>query len=490
MEQQQAKMRYEGMRGNTEIYSVSGFGGKDSVSTANSSYPTDSNVIFDDPGDSVTYRPITIKGKSYNYLPWGSDDQLPYEIIDKVGANMVVSQNKFYNIITCYGQGVRFFDLKTEKETKDEDIKMFCFRNQLNKFFIEQCTDMKYFFFTITCIILDNEGKNIVQMRHKEACFCRFTEPDDNGRTPFVLYGNFREGHLVPDNIEVLDLLDETDPWGDLQVRLGLMPDPRTGEPRKAAAADKYGRATTKRKFAIVTRFPTPGYQHYPIPYWASMLRDAWYDIYMLIGQGKRAKIRNSAPPRFQVEVYKDYWDNLCDAEGITDPEKRRERIKKEKKNIEDFISGNENIGKTWITGYYVEPASGKEVRMVRINDITAGKKEGGDWSDDVQEASNSLCYGDNIHPNLVGATPGKSAMNNSGSDKRELFLLKQANEAPFHDVLLQPFKVVLYQNGWQKTTGVDVPMIVLTTLDENKEKKKVKTDKDGNNDNNGETED
>ena len=53
-----------------------------------------------------------------------------------------------------------------------------------------------------------NEGKNIVQMRHKEACFCRFTEPDDNGRTPFVLYGNFREGHLVPDNIEVLDLLD------------------------------------------------------------------------------------------------------------------------------------------------------------------------------------------------------------------------------------------------------------------------------------------
>ena len=490
MEQQQAKMRYEGMRGNTEIYSVSGFGGKDSVSTASSSYPTDSNVIFDDPGDSVTYRPITIKGKSYNYLPWGSDDQLPYEIIDKVGANMVVSQNKFYNIITCYGQGVRFFDLKTEKETKDEDIKMFCFRNQLNKFFIEQCTDMKYFFFTITCIILDNEGKNIVQMRHKEACFCRFTEPDDNGRTPFVLYGNFREGHLVPDNIEVLDLLDETDPWGDLQVRLGLMPDPRTGEPRKAAAADKYGRATTKRKFAIVTRFPTPGYQHYPIPYWASMLRDAWYDIYMLIGQGKRAKIRNSAPPRFQVEVYKNYWDNLCDAEGITDPEKRRERIKKEKKNIEDFISGNENIGKTWITGYYVEPASGKEVRMVRINDITAGKKEGGDWSDDVQEASNSLCYGDNIHPNLVGATPGKSAMNNSGSDKRELFLLKQANEAPFHDVLLQPFKVVLYQNGWQKTTGVDVPMIVLTTLDENKEKKTVTTDKDGNNDNNGETED
>ena len=488
---QRPKMKLVGTKGDTEIYSVSGFGGKNSASSANTSYPLDSNTIFDDPDSTITYKEIKIRNKLYSYVPWGADDQMPYEIIDKVGANMVVSQNKFYNVITCYGQGVRFFDRKTEKETQNDDIRSFCFRNQLNKFFIEQCTDMKYFFFTITCVILDNEGKHIVQFRHKEACFCRFTKPDDNGRTPYVLYGNFRDNKLVPDDVEVIDLLDETDPYGDMMVRMGLMPDPTTGVVRKSAASDKFGRATTKRKFAIVTRFPTPGFQHYPIPYWASMLKDAWYDIYMLIGQGKRAKIRNSAPPRFQVEVYKDYWDNLCDNEGITDPEKRRARIKKEKKNIEDFIAGNENIGKTWITGYYVEPASGKEVRMVRINDITAGKKEGGDWSDDVQEASNSLCYGDNIHPNLVGATPGKSAMNNSGSDKRELFLLKQANETPFHDVLMQPFKVLLWFNGWQKDTDVDVPMIVLTTLDEDKEKKEVKTDKDGNDGNtNGETED
>lgn len=488
--QQRPGMKLIGERGNSYIYSVSGFGGKDSASTANASYPEDSNIIFDDPGATVNYKPITIKGKQYDYVPWGYDDQLPYEIIDKVGQNMVVSENKFYNILTCYSQGIRFFDRKTKQETENEDIRAFCFRNQLNKFFIEQCTDMKYFFFTITCVILDNEGKHIVQLRHKDACFCRFTKPDDKGRTPYVLFGNFRDAQLNPDSVEVIDLLDETDPWGDMQVRLGLMPDPKTGEVRKAAAADKFGRATTTRKFAIVTRFPTPGFQHYPVPYWSSMLRDAWYDIYMLIGQGKRAKIRNSAPPRFQVEVYKDYWDNLCDAEGIQDPVKRRERIKKEKRNIEDFISGNENIGKTWITGYYVEPASGKEVRMVRINDITAGKKEGGDWSDDVQEASNSLCYGDNIHPNLVGATPGKSAMNNSGSDKRELFLLKQANETAFHDVLLQPLKVLIYFNGWEKTTWVDVPMIVLTTLDENKEKKTVTTNKNGNNEDNGQTED
>jgi hypothetical protein len=477
------KMELVETRGNTEIYSVSGFGGKDQADSANSAYPDNSSTIFDDDSANISYRDITVKGKTYTYVPFGADDQLPFEIIQKVGDNMVMSQNKFYNVLTCYGQGIRFYDKKTKLETENEDVQLFTFRNQLNRFYIEQCTDMKYFFFTVTCIILSADGKQIVQLRHKESCYCRFEKADEMGKIQHVLYGNWRDSALDPDKVEVLELLDEIDPWGDLNVRLGLMPDPKTGEKRKALASDPFGRATKTRKFAIVTRFPTPGYQYYPVPYYTAILRDAWYDIYMLIGRGKRAKIRNSAPPRFQVEVYKDYWDNLCDNEGITDPEKRKARIKKEKQNIENFISGNENIGKTWITGYYVEPASGKEVRMVRINDITAGKKEGGDWSDDVQEASNSLCYGDNIHPNLVGATPGKSAMNNSGSDKRELFLLKQANETAFHDILLQPFKVLLWFNGWQKDIGVDVPMIVLTTLDENKEKKTVTTDKDGGSD-------
>lgn len=462
-----------GMRGDNEVYSVGGVGFVNArTPNANAEYTENSSTIFDDDG-IVNYRSVEVGGKRYSYVPFGSDDHLPYHIIDKVGENMVMSQNKLFNVLTCYGQGVRFFDRETDQPTRDAKVEMFTFRNSLSRFFIEQAMDMKYFFFTITCIILDNEGKHIVQMRHKESCYCRFEKAEDKtGRIKHVFYANWKNNSI--EDVEVIPLLDEIDPFGDLRVRLGLDPDPKTGERRKALASDPYGMATRDRKFAILTRFPTPGYKYYPIPFYAAIFKDAWYDIYELIGKGKRAKIRNSAPPRFQVEVHKDYWDNLCDQEGISDPKKRKERIKLEKHNIEEFISGNENIGKTWVTGYYVDPASGKEVRMVRVYDVESGKKEGGDWSDDVQEASNSICYGDNIHPNLVGATPGKSSMNNSGTDKRELFLLKQSLETAFHDVMLQPFKVLLHFNGWADRIGVDVPMIVLTKLDENKETKIV----------------
>lgn len=462
-----------GTKGNNEIYAV-GFtrGDFTNHTSANAEYSENSSTIFDDDG-TMSYKTLTIGGKKYEYVPFGYNDQLPFNIIKKVGENMVMSQNKLFNVLTCYGQGIRFCPKATPSEKVMEEVREFVFRNSLKRFFLEQVMDMKYFFFTVTCVILDNEGCHIVQMRHKESCYCRFEKADENGRIQHVFFANWRN-RVNGDDVEVLPLLDETDPWGDLNVRLGLIPDPHTGRLRKPNKRDPFGRATTKRKFAILTRFPTPGYQYYPIPFYAAIFKDAWYDIYELIGKGKRAKIRNSAPPRFQVEVHKDYWDNLCDQEGITDPLQRKERVKREKQNIEAFVTGNENIGKTWVTGYYVEPASGKEVRMVRIYDVEAGRKEGGDWSDDVQEAANSICYGDNVHPNLVGATPGKSGMNNSGSDKRELFLLKQACETAFHDVLLQPLQVLLWFNGWRKDVDIDIPMIQLTTLDQNKEVEEI----------------
>lgn len=248
-------------------------------------------------------------------------------------------------------------------------------------------------------------------------------------------------------------------------VRMGKEPDPRTGVK---------GKPTKDRKFAILCRMATPGCQVYPMPYYSSIFRDAWFDIYRLIGIGKRYMIKNTSAPRVQIEVHDDYWDNVCDNENIADEAQRKKRKEQEKQNIIDFVTGIENAGKAMISGYYVDP-NGKENRMVRIVPLNdANKKEGGNWSDDMSEASNALCFAFGIHPNLVGATPGKSQMNNSGSDKRELFTLKQSLEKPCHDVMCKPYHVILHYNGWHDKATVDVPMIMLTTLDENKDAKKV----------------
>ena len=437
----------------------------------------ESRVIVQDFDEELNTVPITIGGQNYEYVPYGDDDQLPFKVMERIGENMVTSQCQLFNVQACYGQGVRFIDRDTREDTQDADIRRFCLRNSLHELFLEQATDMKFFFTTFTKVILSRDHSQIVQLRHKETCYCRFARKAGTKRFDYVLYGDWRDGAPDPKDIEVLPLLDFYDPLGDLLVRMGREPDPLTGENRKAP---KDGKDCT---FAIVCRMATPGRQVYSRPYYFSAFRDSWFDIYELIGIGKRFMIQNTSAPRLQIEVHDDYWDTVCDHEGIVDEDGRKERIKQEKQNIIDFVCGPKNAGKALISGYYVDP-SGKEHPMVRVINLNQGKKEGGDWADDMQEAANTLCFAFGVHPNLIGATPGKSQMNNSGSDKRELFTMKQALEKPFHDVMMKPYHVVLHYNGWSEKVTVDVPMLLLTTLDENKDAKEVtiNSNDDGNN--------
>lgn len=418
----------------------------------------DSSQVFDEDANISTTPVPNRQGMAY--VNFGEDNQLPFKIIKMIGQDEVMSQNKLFNVITCYGAGLKYMDVDTKQPTTHPEIKSWLVRNSLPLFQLEQATDMKYFFFCVSVIILSKDGKKINRLIHKEACYCRF-EKARYGKINHVIYANFRDNaSLSPDDYEVIRLLDPRDPLGDLMVLMGREPG-RDGQTRVR---------TKDKKFAILVRFPTPGFQYYPIPYYTSIFRGDWYDIKRLIGKGKKAKLRNHASVKYQVEVHKDYWRNICDEDHITDPLKKQERIKKEKENIKKFVSGIENSGKVWITGYYVNP-NGQEVRMVRINVIETGK-EGGDWSEDIQEASNITCYGDNIHPNLVGATPGKGQSNNSGSDKRELFTLKQALEIPFHDLMNIPHQIVIAYNGWGEKVYPDIPMVLLTTLDQNTDAK------------------
>lgn len=443
-------------------------------------YGEDTSAVFDDGmmTGHIQQISITVKNKKYDVVPWGVDNLAPYKIREMLMSNMITAQCQAFNILCCYGQGVRFVDRKKKNDVDDREILDFCLANSLQEVFLEQSTDIKFWFWSVTVIVLSRDGKKIVSVRNRDVMNCRleYAKSTKSGNIEHVFYGDWNTFGEDMKDIEVIPLLNYWNPLGDLNVRMGKIPDPTTGEKRKM---------TNDRKFAIISRMATPGCQYYPWPFYFSIFKDSWLDIYRLIGIGKRFMIKNTSAPRVQIEIHEDYWDSVCDNENIHDPEKRALRKEEEKRNIINFVTGVENSGKALVSGYYNDP-NGKETRMVRINILNdGGKKEGGNWSDDMSEASNAVCFAYGVHPNLVGATPGKSQMNNSGSDKRELFTLKQAMEKPSHDVMCKPYHVILHYNGWQDRATVDVPMIMLTTLDQNKDSKKV-TANSNHDDNNG----
>ena len=88
MEERQARLEKIGMNGDNEVYAVGGVGftpGQFSNhSSANAEYSQNSSTIFDGDG-IISYKTVTVSGKKYEYVPFGADDQLPYDIIEKVG---------------------------------------------------------------------------------------------------------------------------------------------------------------------------------------------------------------------------------------------------------------------------------------------------------------------------------------------------------------------------------------------------------------------
>lgn len=408
---------------------------------------TEPKPVFKEDGEIT---PI-ILSDTHSCMPWGGDNLMPFDIIDRIESDETLSTCQMFNAEVCYGSGLVYDTAQASAAVKNE-VEDFLLDNDLPSYFLGVCQDFKHFAFCVSVIILNADGTKIVRLVRKEACYCRFAPADKNGRIPRVYFANWRKFATL-DDCEVIELLDSSAPWADLQARL------------------KAGDAC--RKFAIVSRVPTPDSTYYPIPYYASLFMGKWYNIKQLIGLAKEAKLKNSAPLKYHIEISAKYWDNIFKSEGITDRSKQQARIVAEKQRILDFLTGAENSGKVWFSTFYINP-NGDEQHDVVINKID-DSKEGGDWESDIQEAVNMICFTLRVHSNLVGSVPGKAQTNNSGSDKRELYTIAQALQKPYHDLLFTVHRIICRFNGWSNVHP-DVPFIQLTTLDEKMDAKSVTT--------------
>jgi hypothetical protein len=410
-------------------------------------FTVNSSSVFREDVDIVP----TIVDDSLSYIPWGGDNQMPFDLLALVEKDETLATCQCFNAEVCYGSGLQYCVAEASAAVKSA-VEDFTLDNDLAAYFLGISQDFKHFGFAVSVLILNEDGSRIVRLLRKEACYCRFTPADSHGRISKILYANWRKAISSRSDIEEIDLLDTAAPWQDLQERLT--------------------KKMKTRKFAIVSRIPTVDSTYYPIPYYAALFRGKWYNIKQLIGIAKEAKLRNSAPIKYHIEVGAKYWESIFRAEGITDRRKQQERIVREKQSILDFLTGAENSGKAWFSTFYVTP-DGKEQHDVVINKID-DSKEGGDWETDIQEAINMICFTMRVHSNLVGSVPGKSQSNNSGSDKRELYTIAQALQKPYHDLLFTVHRIIIRFNGWQ---GVhpEIPFIQLTTLDEHTDAKQVK---------------
>lgn len=385
----------------------------------------------------------------YVIWPWGADNRMPYAILEMIEKDETVSTCLNFNSEIAYGSGISY---EIPEESPDKpDINFFLEEVNLPEYFLGITSDFKHFGFAVSVIDIDRAANKIVGLYRLEAMYCRFGKANGSGHVNHIYYADWRKSGLRDENIEEIPVLPAYRSLSALQAMLAKSP--------------------KLSRMAIISRVPGVDSTYYPIPAYASIFKSRWYRIKRLIAKAKEAKLENSAPIKYHIEINARYWDNLFKREGITDPAKKRDRELEEKQKILDFLTGVENSGKVWFSSFYTTP-DGNEMHDVKIIKVETDK-EGGDYTTDIQEAVNMVCFTMRVHSNLVGSVPGKAQSNNSGSDKRELYTIAQALQKPYHDILLRVQKLIIRFNGWKGVTPV-IPFIQLTTLDEHKDAKQV----------------
>ena len=227
--------------------------------------------------------PIIINDKM-KYIPWGGDNQMPYNIINLIESDETLSTCQMFNAEVCYGSGL-VYDTELATAQVKSQVSDFTLDNDLASYFLGVSQDFKHFGFCVSVIILNEDASRIVRIVRKQACYVRFALADKSGVIPYILYANWRNT-VSPEDIERIELLNPQSPLTDLHTRSKKI-----------------------KKFAVVSRIPTPDNTYYPIPYYAALFKGKWYHI----------------------EIANSFWNNIFKVEGITDRVKQLERVNEEK---------------------------------------------------------------------------------------------------------------------------------------------------------------
>ncbi len=425
---------------------------------------SDSKRMFEKPDA----KPIEISlknNKTIKVVPWGENNDLPQQIIEKVDKSPDLSTGLLFNIQVGFGDGIVACKIEVDDDGKkkvvpvwnNKEINEFFEYNDINGYLLEQLTDLNFFYNIFPEIILnkqDSSSRKVVELTSKEATFSRWEEMDEKtGKIKNHFYSAkwADDSKPKPEDIETTPVLDFKHPIPDLLKRIGRAADSKDEE---------------KYRYIVPVVFPTPGRSYYQKPYWFSIIESGWLDFASSIPEFKKYLIQNGMTIKYMIYLSDDYFPDIMSREGITDAAKQKARIAKEYTDLNTYLTGLKNTGKAMVSYYKTNPDGSKRYK-IEIKTVENNFK-GGEYLEDSGEVSNMIAYTLGVHPSLIGATPGKNS-SMSGSDKRELFIIKQALLKPIRDRIVRPLYLIKAINKWPDDINFAIPNIELTTLDKNK---------------------
>ena len=123
---------------------------------AKAAFQVDSSAVFREQGEIVP----TIIDDRTAYMPWGGDNQMPFDILNLIESDETLSTCQIFNAEVCYVSGLVYQSEDCSPKHK-EQIEDFFLDNDIASYFLGVSQDFKHFGFAISVIMLNEPVEKV-----------------------------------------------------------------------------------------------------------------------------------------------------------------------------------------------------------------------------------------------------------------------------------------------------------------------------------------
>lgn len=430
-------------------------------------YREGAQVLFIDmaatPGSSAQRQLKSVAAQTdystWPFSPWGSNNLFPQEMLADIETcgilNSIIDGKARFAL--CEGiapaqverdaEGVK----KVTKWINDPDINRFLKNN--NHFFQSMGWFRDLFGMGNAGIqMMVNGGRDqIVSFKRIDISEMRYEKENtkNNNKVGNVyLCSEWNKVSSINDNrIIKIPLLDPTDPVNDLKKKV-------------AAGIDEH---------AHTVKYPAWGKHYYSVPLWYAAYK--WVKIAQSVPEMKAAIYDNTMRIKYKVTIHPKYWgDAFPEKWDSFTPEEKETKRNQVFDEINNFLVGAKNAGKSLFVDGQYDPVSGKMNSNIEIEEIPDNTKQG-EYLPDSAAANSEIAFAMLWNNALTGGNQASGLYEQSqgGSNVRESFLMQvliHVFERELVNHLLWP---IAEFNGWtEKYDNFEwvIPATILTTTD------------------------
>ena len=426
-------------------------------------FSSSESVIFSNLDNAKKIQPLVDVPPNYHLAPWslwGDDNDAPIQMMDDIRNTAVLSGGIHTKTRMAIGKGIVPYlkvggDINAGTEEleaiTDAEINDWFEINKSYEFCYKSLYNQLGYGWGATQFMLNMSRNYINRIKAPDAVTCRLEKRNPkNGVIENIYLCSNWQGKLAffSEYMTKIPVLEEDYELADLMSR------------------------GSGYEFVMLHRMLTDGAQYYPTPLWKSA--NLWVKISRSIPLIKEAIHKNQMSVKYVILIHDKYWSrNYTNWSRLT-PEEREKIVKEKHEQINKWLTGTQNAGKTIMAGKYFDEFTEETVSEIEII-VLDDKWKDGKMLPDSAVADKQICFSMLFNPTICGANllgDGASGGAGSGSDIREAFLVMLMLMESERQMNNNVFNLVKRFNKWTRLETDNKRLVfrydtsILTTLD------------------------